>query len=241
MKTVKIFVHKVLNALGYVLENSQKQEKLNYLWIENFNIKTVLDIGANEGQFALALNKHVKDLAIISFEPLLDTFEKLKLNTTEFKNISCHNFALGDKNEMATIHKNVHSPSSSLLALSDIHKKSYPEFERATEENIKIKRLDDVVQKLSLDLSKDFLIKIDVQGFEDKVIEGGKETLQKAKIIIVEIGFVELYEHQPLFDTIYKKLTGMGFKFKGVLNTAVDKNSGLPLFTDGIFIQEHNG
>jgi hypothetical protein len=33
----------------------------------------------------------------------------------------------------------------------------------------------------------------------------------------------------------------MGFKFKGVLNTAVDKNSGLPLFTDGIFIQEHNG
>ena len=82
------------------------------------------------------------------------------------------------------------------------------------------------------------LIKIDVQGSEDKVIRGGQKTLRRAKAVIVETSFTELYDGQPLFHDIYEGLRSLGFSYSG--SWAPDlKNplDGSHLQQDSIFVR----
>ena len=53
-----------------------------------------------------------------------------------------------------------------------------------------------------LPLKPNLLVKIDTQGFEDRVIRGGEQTIKKASIVVVEVSFTKLYEHQPLFSDL---------------------------------------
>ena len=59
---------------------------------------TILDVGANIGQFALAAALHFPKSIIYSFEPLFDVFSELQENTRRKKNIKAFNFALGTYN-----------------------------------------------------------------------------------------------------------------------------------------------
>ena len=95
-----------------------------------------------------------------------------------------------------------------------------------------VKRLDDFIIENNIWLEKEILVKIDVQGVEDKVIRGGIETLKKAKIVITEVEFVELYEGQVLFDGIYEQLNKLGFKFKGTIGTALIRLMESPFLSD---------
>src|SRR5262249_49722699 len=78
-----------------------------------------------------------------------------------------------------------------------------------------------------LDLAKNILTKIDVQGFEDRVIVGGLKTIRLAKLLIIELSFENLYDGQSLFDTIYQTMKQLGFEYHGnfsqILN-AIDGN-----------------
>ncbi len=47
----------------------------NNLWLQNRNIKTVLDIGANTGQFANLIQKILPQANIISFEPIKKCYD----------------------------------------------------------------------------------------------------------------------------------------------------------------------
>ena len=99
-----------------------------------------------------------------------------------------------------------------------------------------------MAKDLNLDPSADgeILIKVDVQGFEDKVIAGGVETFKKAKVVLIENSFVELYESQPLFDDIYMKLKELGFEYRGALQQKIAKNTGQIISEDSMFIRYEN-
>jgi hypothetical protein len=98
---------------------------------------------------------------------------------------------------------------------------------------VKIERLDDVAQ--NIDLGKSLFIKIDVQGYEDKVLKGGEETIKKAKVVIVETSFVPLYESQPLFDDVYSVFKKLGFAYFGMNDQLSDPKTGQILQGDAIF------
>ena len=82
------------------------------------------------------------------------------------------------------------------------------------------------------------LVKLDVQGCEDKAIAGGKRLLQRAKILTVETAMVPLYDRQPLFCDIFTTLDSEGFKYYGALNQSMSASDGSILFADSIFIRE---
>jgi FkbM family methyltransferase len=206
-------------------------DKLSYLRL--FNFRTVLDIGANVGQFAREIRQILPNASIHSFEPIKECFDKLNQNMKEDSNFKSFNFALGDKNENLEMHKSVYTPSSSILEMAEMHKTLFPHTKENEPEEIKVKRLDEVVK--NLDLKKEVLIKIDVQGFEDKVIDGGRETFKKARVVLIENSFVEMYKNQPLFDDIYEKLKSLGFTYKGGLQEKLDKKTGQILFEDSLF------
>lgn len=233
---MKHFLRKLIQKTGFDFHKYRPQPDRAKLW-RNLNIKTVLDIGANTGQFALSIRTALPEAQIYSFEPLKSCFEDLIASRTEDIKFRAFNCALGDINGEVEMHKSAYSPSSSILEMSQVHKTLFPHTKEHTSEKIKIKRLDEVVKDLNL--QKEILIKVDVQGFEDKVLAGGQQTFALAKAVIMELSFVELYKGQALFDTIYENLKSLGFEYKGSLQQKVDKHSGEIISEDSLFIRSN--
>jgi tRNA G46 methylase TrmB len=119
LNKIKIYINNFFRLFGYQLTKapfSKSQIKSGHFkWLQKFGIKTIIDIGANEGQFIDKISKILPDANIYSFEPLKDSFVKLKKNTRNNKNITAYNFALGDEEKENIINRNEYSPSSSLL------------------------------------------------------------------------------------------------------------------------------
>jgi FkbM family methyltransferase len=207
----------------------------NTPWFLNSNISTVIDIGANTGQFALLANQMLPEAHIYSFEPLVECFQKLLNQTSDISNIHAFNFALGDKNEQKEFYSNSFSQASSFLQTTSCNDENYP---LASDHRpvglMEIRTLDSLTDIITI--TDNLMIKIDVQGYEDKVISGGENTFKKASTILIETGFVELYQESPLFDDIYKKLMSLGFEFNGFIGQSRDKN-GKMIWGDALFFR----
>lgn len=210
-------------------------EEDKFKWLQNMDIKTVIDVGAHTGQFALQIRKILPDARIYSFEPLSYCFKKLAEKSSQFGNFECFNVALGEEIRDSEIHLNKFSPSSSLLEMKE-HTHHFPFTQESTIETIKVDTLDNFASRLCLE--KNILLKIDVQGFEDKVICGGLGTLHQVKIIIVETSFKELYKNQPLFSDIYQLLTKLDFVYLGSWDQLKSPIDGSPCQEDSIFIKQ---
>jgi FkbM family methyltransferase len=198
-------------------------------------IKTVIDIGANVGQFAKEIRSTLPDAEIISFEPIKECYDALVASFAKDTRFRAYNMALGTENTTLNMNKSAYTPSSSLLPMATKHKELFPHTEAQTTETVQVKRLDDVLSDQKL--PQGILIKIDVQGFEDKVIQGGLETFKKASVAIIETSFSPFYEGQPLFDDIYQKMSALGFSYRSSLHQKKDKKTGEILFEDSIFVR----
>src|SRR5206468_6331662 len=86
-------------------------------------------------------------------------------------------------------------------------------------------------------LCEPLLVKIDVQGVEDRVIAGGQETLRRTAVAIVEMSFETLYEGQPLFDTVYGMMKELGFSYRGNLGQLASPEDGRLLQCDAVFVR----
>lgn len=209
-------------------------ENSKFLWLSHLGIATVLDVGANVGQFARQIHSVLPDASIYSFEPLSDCFAELVSNMKHVPNFHAYNFALGDKDCEARIHKNKYRPATSILPMEDSCKEAYPFTGEESEEAIKIRRLDDLAS--GLDGHGGLLIKIDVQGYEDKVIRGGWSTIGRAKVLLIETAFKRLYKGQPLFEDIQGMLKQIGYSYAGSLEQYPNPVDGSPLQEDSIFV-----
>lgn len=232
-------IKKIFNLFG--LEISRKKTNLFHatmnLWLTKLKIKTVIDVGANEGQFLEFIRQTLPTCKTICFEPMEEPFNKLQERYGNNDKVVLKNFALGKKKETLAMFKNSFSPSSSILKMSDKHIQSFPFTKNVTEQPIKVETLDNISP--SLQIEKPFLIKIDVQGYEKFVIEGGIETIKQADVIIVELSYKELYDDQPLFDEVYALLVNNNFVISGILDQLKDPNDGEFLQCDAIFINKN--
>lgn len=239
MNNIKLQINNFLHYFGYHVSKApyskQQIESGHFKWLQDFGVQTILDIGANEGQFIEKISMILPSTYIYSFEPLKQPFEKLKNNTSRYSNITVFNFALGDVERESVINRNDYSPSSSLLELTDLHKKAFPITEKVTEEKIQVKILDSVAPNLNL--KKKIFMKIDVQGYELNVLRGAERMLSDVDIILTETSFYELYKDQPLFGDVYKFLCDRGFKYFGGFEQLNDERDGRILQADSIFIR----
>lgn len=72
--------------------------------------------------------------------------------------------------------------------------------------SVETRRLDDIEEVGALDY-----LKIDIQGGELMVFEGGKSKLSQAVAVHTEVSFVPLYENQPSFGEIDLELRTLGY------------------------------
>jgi FkbM family methyltransferase len=204
-------------------------------WISVAGIRSVLDIGAHSGETARQFRSLLPDAFIHSFEPLPEPFGKLVAAMADYQMFSASQIALGDKTEHVEMLQNEFTPSSSILPMANRHREEFPFTEKTQRIAVEVKRLDDVANRLSL--TPNLLVKIDTQGSEDRVIRGGEHTIKKASIVVVEVSFAKLYEHQPLFNDIYDQLRSLGFVYAGALHQLRSPRDGQPLQADAIFLK----
>ena len=237
-KLVKAFLRKSFRIFGLDIHRIPEHERNRFTWLRHLNINTILDIGANIGQFATEVTKVFPEAQIYSFEPIKDVYERLIDNIKENKRIRAFNSALGNINGRTRIFRDGYSASSSLLEMANLHKEAFPFSGSISNQIINIKRLDDMVELERLKLNPEIMIKIDVQGYEEKVVEGGMNTIKKAKVVITEVSFYELYKDQVLFGEIYETFVSLGFDFKGFNDLSFHPVSGLSLFGDAVFVKK---
>ncbi len=177
---------------------------------------TIFDVGANEGQSALEFERKLAPATIYCFEPFPKTFERLAKNTTGHSNIKPINTALGESSGWHTMYLTEDSLTHSLLPAS-IQAKDYlgSMMERSGEVQVRTSTLDDFVQQEQIRHID--LLKLDVQGFELKVIQGAARTLEARQVsmLFTEVNFVQLYEEQAYFHEIYQTLMEKDFKVVG--------------------------
>ena len=213
-------------------------------WLRSFSIRSVLDIGANEGVFSTAVSGFFPHASIAAFEPLP---LQAKILTGRLRNLPnptrAYPLALGNKNGLATIYSvgSQTDPEASELSSLRALKASVEQYsiDRIDKLATTVRRLDDIVAEAGIDLTPDLLIKIDVQGYEAEVIEGGCETLRNARVLLIEFVFQEIYEGQRLFVPLMKQLCEMGFEYIGNLdshNLLVQR--GLCTEVDAAFIRK---
>lgn len=209
---------------------------LHHPWFKSIGFKTILDIGANTGQFVGQAHYLFPEARIFAFEPLPDCFQELLLNTSTIKNQISFNLGLGDEKGTFPFERNLFTPSSSFLKMAELHKEAYSFTKQTETVQVNMDRLDSVAKTLLIE--EPLLVKIDVQGFEDKVLRGGRETIEKAHMVVVETSYVTLYENQPLFDDIYQIMKEMGFCYHGFASILGHPSDGRPLQEDSIFMKK---
>jgi FkbM family methyltransferase len=137
-----------------------------------------VDIGAHYGFVSRQMSKIFKE--VHSFELIPDTYECLKANCKNFKNIKTYSYGLGNKNELVSAKLLKHNAGVSQVINDPNYIKLNNDFKFY--KNLPIKTLD------SFKFEEIDLLKIDVEGFEEYVLEGSIETLTRCEpIIILEI------------------------------------------------------
>ena len=242
---VKKLIRGVLGHFGLQLRRIPREEpedpmaapSPDTLWLRTLDIKTVLDIGANTGQFARHIRHLLPEAMIYSFEPLAECFEELKAAFAEADKFTAFNVALSDQTGELPFERNEYSQSSSFLRMADLHRQAFPFTKNTDPVAVRARRLDDLSREIVI--QEPLLVKIDVQGYEDHVLRGGEVAIRRARVIVVETSFRALYEGQPLFDDIYRKLVSWRFVYGGALNQLCSPQDGRPLQEDSIFIKPH--
>jgi FkbM family methyltransferase len=186
------------------------------------DLRTIIDVGANQGQFALASTKRFPNAKVISFEPLPELYEQYKANLGKLHRVKIHNIALGSKVGIIDFYRNDHSHASSALPISDEQKNALPETAITTKIHVAVNRLDEVLSES--ELSGSTLLKLDVQGYERNVLEGATQLLPRIDYLVFEASFTPMYIGEPLFDEMHSFLKDIGFELIAPVGFLEDKN-----------------
>lgn len=206
----------VWNGLRHGVAATIEHER--FLKSRRFN--TIIDAGANKGQFSLEARAIYSSANIIAFEPLVQPASLYKKLFDHDKKIQFKRIALGAKSGETDIHISRRNDSSSLLKIGKLQNTYFPGTDEVGLEHIQVSRLDETVQPDQL--TSPTLLKIDVQGYELEVLKGAEKILPCVDDIYVELSFVEFYEHQPLAGEVITWLEAHDFRFAGVYATSLD-------------------
>jgi FkbM family methyltransferase len=201
-------------------------------------IDTVLDVGANEGQYARLLRQLGFQGRIISFEPLSATYQRLQHAATNDSSwIIAPRMALGSREGEIRVNVASNTAASSVLGMQEALEQAAPDLIYVGSEVVPVSRLDQASIEF-LSASRNVFLKVDVQGYELEVLEGAAELLPKISGAQLELSLVSLYRGQALFPALMDFMQRQGFSVWGIIPGLVDNSSGRLLQTDVVFFRE---
>lgn len=226
---VKEPVRALLGEVGFSLVPRQSDHRSLARLAIDLDVNALIDIGANQGQFAAEARRAGFAGPMVSFEPGSAAFESLQRNAGGDPAWEVLNLAVGAGRSQATLNVSRNSVSSSLRRPLPTHLDAAPLSAVRNRETVEVVALD------SLDLPDGPLaLKIDTQGFEMQVLQGARATLERVVLLQVELSLVELYDGQSSALDVLGFLTSAGFEIFDVERGFADDNSGRLLQIDAI-------
>jgi len=188
--------------------------------LSGLDCRTVVDIGANRGQFALVARQCQPHARIISFEPLPAAASKFRAVFAGDDRVTLHEVAIGPAPGNATMHISKRDDSSSLLPITVTQASLFPGTEEAATAVVHVAPLREFISSAKIEAPA--LLKVDVQGYELQALRGCEDLLNRFAYVYAECSFMELYAGQALADEVIAWLRERGFKLRGVHNMDYD-------------------
>jgi FkbM family methyltransferase len=202
------------------------------------NIRTLVDVGANVGQFSLLAWSLFPQARIYAFEPQLQPAERFSRIFPQDARVTLHRSAVGSRSGLAEMHVSSRNDSSSLLPISQAMPDVFPGTQEVAVTDVSIAPLSAFLTPA--DIIGPALLKIDVQGGELDVLVGSESLLDRFQYVYVELSFIELYTGQALCHEVVTHLRDRSFQLKSVHNLHEDTN-GRAIQADFLFARPDHG
>jgi|694.fasta_scaffold61537_2 FkbM family methyltransferase len=238
--SLKVIIQSTLNSLGYDIykRDSRFHPEIAVMYLcAKYQLSTVLDVGANTGQFVQALRKWGYAKNVLSFEPLSSAHASLKQNAAHdpYWQVAPR-CAIGASKAVSEINIAGNSVSSSILPMLEIHRQAAPDSAYLAKEEVQIESLSNMIQQLT-DQNERFFLKIDTQGYEREVISGASCVLERIPAIQMELSISPLYENSLLLDEGIELMKSHGYRVYSIYQGLSDRKTGETLQVDAIFVR----
>ena len=237
-KLLKDIIRKTLKIFNLQL-SYYKNSRMNYLKaIESRGINLIFDVGANTGQFALSVFEDDYQGRIISFEPTSNVYKELTRNAEKFYNWKIHErVAVGETCGKVAINiaGNL-ALSSSVLKMGKLHEESAPDSKYIDIEDVKLVTIDSIFADYFIQSDK-CLLKIDVQGYEEQVLNGALNSIKQVDAVKIECSLVSLYEGDKTFEHYFQFFEQNGFGLFDIEPAFSNPVTGRLLQFDALFVR----
>lgn len=194
---------------------------------------TLVDVGANRGEFTAAVACLTRLNGVHAFEPQPECHPELRRVLAAIPNGRLYPAAVGARQGEIELLCTANSKLASVLAPESKVAGGYPAGDFAVANRVKVPlvRLDDIIPAGTAI----GLLKIDVQGYELPVLEGAKTILRSTFTLLLEVNYVAHYEGGVTFDALHDAVCSHGFRTVGI-SEPYSGNDG-PLWADALFVR----
>lgn len=231
----KYVVRSLVRRLGYDLTSLHEGfAKFTSDRLSELGISTVLDVGANEGQYAQWIRSLGFRGRIVSFEPLDGAYARLARHAAGDRDWTVHRVALGATSGELPMNVSQNSQSSSLLAMLPSHEMAAPASRYIGEQVVAVQPLTAFAD----DVRGSAWMKVDVQGAELDVLAGASALLDQVPVVQLELSLRPLYEGAPSLSDAVDAMVSKGYVLSYLNAGFEDPRTGRMLQADGVFIRE---
>lgn len=198
---IKRFMVKQQNLYSYQDGFTRRAQRLSdtyQLHLIDFSVNDlIIDCGANNGDFLMALESNLTELNYIAFEPSPVEFKTLR------ENIGNHlavNMALGDADRTVDLFLSEQNADSSLV----------PSSYNLPSTKVRMITLQSFVRETLAD-TRIKLLKVEAEGYEPEVLQGAQHILNQIDYVVVDGGFERGPDKQPTLPVVSNMLIKSGF------------------------------
>ncbi len=241
---MKQLIKRLARSVGYDIRKYRPSDSIETLVahiLKQQDINLVIDVGANTGQFGQLLRAEGYTGRIISVEPLADAHRQLQdvaANDSDWQVAA--RMALGAEDGELPINRSRNTVSSSILDMLPAHEESAPDSVYEAQETVPVRRLDSVLDEWSVGPNEYFLLKLDVQGYEDRVLDGATGVESRVAAVQCECSTVPLYDGQVLHSELMHRLEAKDFGLYAVWGGYADRSSGRMLQFDVLYVRDQD-
>ena len=194
----------------------------------------IIDGGAHRGGSVNAFSQYVPQAQFHCFEPDPLLAKELIQTFTGKPHVRIVMAALGEIRGRATFNINVSRPTNSLLPMGEALQPDLQSLCQLVEQvEVDILTIDDYCETQAI--NRVDIIKLDLQGYDYQALLGGQKAMQHARVVLIEVLFVEIYKGCHLFPDILLLMGQRGYTLYTLCGLHYGSQDEL-LWADAIFV-----